>query len=99
MRARASEVAKEAVSYPGYNAERLRARVEEKRYALSGGALLVAGFTLQLTAYAWMFSSWWMIGYAVAVAFGAGLLALFGAKRLSARFYERADKLMRDIVK
>jgi hypothetical protein len=98
LRARASEVAEEAVAYVGYSKARLRARVQERRYAISGATLLGVGFMLQLIGYAWMFSSWWMVPYAFVVAVAVGALALLAAKKIGARFYERADELMRKAV-
>jgi hypothetical protein len=98
LRARPSEVAEEVMTWTGYNTAQLRARVQEKRYAISGAILLGTGFALQVVGYAWTFSSWWMIGYALCVAVSAILLALLGMKRIGSRFYERADELMRKAV-
>jgi hypothetical protein len=95
---RPSEVAEEAKTWAGYNEARLRARVQERRYATAGATLLVTGFVLQLAGYAWTFSSWWMLGYAIAISVSAGWLALRGAKALSSKFHERADELMRRAV-
>jgi hypothetical protein len=58
----------------------------------------VTGFVLQLIGYAWTFSSWWMLGYALAVAVSARWLSLRAAKRLSSRFHAPADELMRKAV-
>jgi hypothetical protein len=98
LRARPSEVAEEAVEWTGYNTAHLRARVQEKRYAISGAILLGTGFALQLVGYAWTFSSWWMIGYAFAITIASALVALQSMKRLGSKFYERADELMRRAV-
>lgn len=99
LRSRPSEVAEEALQYTGYSEPRLRARVQERRYAFGGGALLVTGFALQLVAYAWTFSSWWMIAYGAGLAAAAVLVALWATRRISSRFYRRADELMRKAVK
>lgn len=56
------------------------------------------GFGLQVGGYAWEFSSWWLLGYAVFVALAAIGLALLALKRLPSRFYRRADALMRKAV-
>jgi hypothetical protein len=96
--ARPAEMAREAGTYPGYNSAQLRARVQERRYALSGGGLLMTGFSLQLVAYAWSFSAWWLIVYGLAVSVVAGWLALQLAKRFTATFDARADELMRKAV-
>jgi hypothetical protein len=98
LSARPSEVAEEAVAYVGYNDAHLEARVRERRFAISGAALLVSGFALQLIGYAWTFSSWWMLGYAIVVSVVAGFLALRGAKAVSTKFHRRADELIRKAV-
>jgi hypothetical protein len=91
-------IAEEAVVWTGYNTAQLRARVQERRFAISGAALLFSGFGLQLVGYAWAFSSWWMLAYAIVVAIVAGFLALQGAKAVTASFHRRADELMRKAV-
>jgi hypothetical protein len=98
LRARPKEVADEATAWTGYNSALARARVQEKRYAISGGALLVLGFTLQLVGYAWSFSSWWLVVYGAAVAVASGWLALGASRKFGSRFYERVDELMRKAV-
>lgn len=98
LRARAKEVADEAVTVTGYNSALARARAEEKRYAISGGALLVLGFTLQLAGYAWTSSSWWLVVYGAAVSAVSGWLALKATSRFGSSFYERVDELMRKAV-
>jgi hypothetical protein len=89
---------KEAVSYVGYNEARLRARVQERSYAFAGAFLLVSGFMLQLVGYAWTFSAWWMLGYAIAITVLAIFAALRSVKRLGSTFHARADELMRKAV-
>jgi protein-S-isoprenylcysteine O-methyltransferase Ste14 len=74
----------------GFNEALLRARVQERRYAVSGAFLLGTGFAFQLIGYAWAFSAWWMIGYAVGIAAAAIFLALLAMRKIGARFYERA---------
>jgi hypothetical protein len=94
LRARVSEVATEAVSYPGWSEARLKARVEERQYAIAGVGLLVSGFLLQLAGYAWTFSSWWLVGYSVALAALVTLVAFRHARRISPGFAKRAFELM-----
>jgi hypothetical protein len=96
--ARARDVAYEAVAYTGYNDAVLVARARERRFAYGGATLLVLGFLLQLAGYAWEFSSWWMLAYALAVVIASMVLAVQGMKRLPWKFHERADELMRKAV-
>src|SRR6266516_799114 len=96
--ARPHDVAQEAVSYTGYNEAVLVARIRERRFAYGGATLLVLGFLLQLAGYAWAFSSWWMLAYALAVVVASIVLAVQGMKRLPWKFHERADELMRKAV-
>jgi hypothetical protein len=98
LQTRPSEIAEEAVSYVGYNEARLRARVQERSYAFAGAFLLVSGFMLQLVGYAWTFSAWWMLGYAIAITVLAIFAALRSVKRLGSTFHARADELMRKAV-
>jgi hypothetical protein len=96
--ARARDVAYEAVTWTGYNKAVLVARARERRFAYGGATLLVLGFLLQLAGYAWEFSSWWILGYALAVVIASMVLAVQGMKRLPWKFHERADELMRKAV-
>jgi hypothetical protein len=96
--AQTRDVAQEAVTYPGYNDAVLVARVRERRFAYGGATLLVLGLLLQLGGYAWMFSSWWLLVYALAVVIAPMVLAVQGMKRLPWKFHERADELMRKAV-
>jgi hypothetical protein len=70
----------------------------ERRFAISGAALLFSGFALQLIGYAWTFSSWWMLGYAIVVSISAGFFALRGARAVTTKFHRRAEELMRKAV-
>jgi hypothetical protein len=99
LRARPREVAEEAITWAGYNEARIRARAQERRYAINGAILLCAGFALQLAGYAWTFSSWWMLAYALGVAIAAILIASLASQKIRSRFYERADDLVREIIK
>jgi hypothetical protein len=98
LRARPSEVAEEAITWLGFSEARLEARVQERRFAISGAALLFSGFALQLIGYAWTFSSWWMLGYAIVVSISAGFFALRGARAVTTKFHRRAEELMRKAV-
>lgn len=74
------------------------ARSRERKYAYSGASLLVGGFLCQLVGYAWTFSSWWLVGYALGLAAFAFFLARHYARRITPRFYRRANEPMRKAV-